>query len=213
VSRRAASPILLLLLLALALGACGDDDREGSFTSESGTGTETTGTGTQATTTPRGEVSQTLEISEVEFSLEPANFSVAEPGVVEFVVSNDGGTVHALEVEGPTGEFETEEIQPGEQARLRADVSEAGSYKLYCPVGNHEEQGMVGRLVVGGVGPGPSGVQRDRDRDRGGGRGGDDRGGGRGGGGRGDRGDGRGGDRDDRDGDGETGGTAPPPGY
>ena len=192
VSRRVVSPVLLLLLAALPLGACGDDDREGSFTSEGGTGTQTTGTGTQATTTPQREAFQTLTISEVEFSLDPANFSVAEPGVVEFVVSNDGGTVHALEVEGPTGEFETEEIQPGEQARLRADVSEAGTYKLYCPVGNHEAQGMVGKLVVGGGGASPSGDQRDRDR--GDDRGGDDR-------------------RDERGGDDETGGTAPPPGY
>jgi PQQ system protein len=145
----------MLLLGTLVVAACGDDDREGSFTSESGTGTSTTGTDTEATTSPSGEASQTLRIGEVEFRLEPANLSIAEPGVVEFVVSNDGGTVHALEVEGATGEFETEEIQPGEQARLKADVSEPGTYKLYCPVGNHEQQGMVGKLVVGGGGSSP----------------------------------------------------------
>jgi uncharacterized cupredoxin-like copper-binding protein len=150
---------LTLVTVALALGACGDDDREGSFTSEGGTGTETTGTGT--TTTPSGQVSKTLNISETEFKLAPADFTVAEPGVVEFVVKNDGGTVHALEVEGATGEFETEEIQPGKSARLKADVSEAGSYELYCPVGNHRDQGMVGELVVGGGEPSPSGGEDD----------------------------------------------------
>jgi plastocyanin len=173
---RMSTPTRLLALLGvLFLAACGDDDREGSFTSQSGTGTQTTGTGTGATpttTAPSGAPSKTFEISEVEFRLEPANINVPRPGVVEFVVSNDGGTVHALEVEGPTGEFETEEIQPGDQARLRADVSEAGNYKLYCPVGNHEAQGMVGRLVVGGSfqrPPDDSGSQDDTGDDDSGG--------------------------------------------
>jgi uncharacterized cupredoxin-like copper-binding protein len=187
-------PLVAAVLLgaALALAACGDDDREGSFTAESGTGTQTTGTGTQTTgtgttpttTTPSGGASETLQIREVEFELKPAEFRVAEPGVVEFVVSNDGATVHALEVEGPAGEFETEEIQPGDQTRLRADVSEPGGYRLYCPVGDHEDRGMVGQLVVaGGSGGGGSG---------------DDSGGGE---------PGQGGSDDD------TGGAAPPSGY
>ena len=143
-----------LLGLVLALAACGDDDREGSFTAETGTGTETTGTGTTGTetsTTPSAPASKTFGITEVEFRLEPSSLELAEPGVVQLVVENDGGTVHALEVEGPTGEFETEEIQPGERATLKADVSEAGSYELYCPIGDHKEQGMVGELRVAGA--------------------------------------------------------------
>lgn len=166
-------PLLFLLLAALSLAACGEDDREGSFTAETGTGTtttgtETTGTGTATTpttTAPTGAPSETLRISEVEFELKPAEFKVAEPGVVEFVVRNAGGTVHALEVEGPTGEFETEEIQPGGRARLKADVSEAATYKLYCPVGDHEDRGMVGKLVVGGGGDGQGGSGDDEPSD------------------------------------------------
>jgi uncharacterized cupredoxin-like copper-binding protein len=147
-----------LLGLALALAAC-DDEREGSFTSEAGTGTETTGTtGTTGTTpekAPTGKASKTFTIGETEFKLEPASFELEEAGVVEFVVKNDGEIVHALEVEGPTGEVETEEIQPGKTARLKADVSKAGEYELYCPIGNHKEQGMTGELVVEGGGAGP----------------------------------------------------------
>jgi plastocyanin len=188
--RRPPPVVAVLVGSALALAACGDDDREGSFTSESGTGTETTGTGTAptttpTTTTPSGRASETLRISEVEFELRPAEFRVEEPGTVEFLVSNEGGTVHALEVEGPTGEFETENIQPGDSARLRADVSQPGGYRLYCPVGDHEDRGMVGQLVVAG-GPGGGGSDDD---DSGGGE------------------PGQGGSDDD------TGGAAPPSGY
>ena len=56
--------------------------------------------------------------------------------------------MHALEVEGPTGEVETEEIKPGDEARLKVEVQD-GTYKLYCPIGDHEARGMVGKLVVG----------------------------------------------------------------
>ena len=162
---------VLACLAALALAACGDEEREGSFTSESGTGTETTGTGpastettgTEATTTPSEEASQRLRIGLAEFKLRPAAFSIAEPGVVEFVVRNTGQIGHALEVEGPTGEFETVEIAPADTARLEAEVTEAGEYKLYCPIGNHEDQGMVGKLVVGGE-QSPSADHDDPDR-------------------------------------------------
>jgi uncharacterized cupredoxin-like copper-binding protein len=145
--------VAVLGATALALPACGDEDREGSFTSEGGTGTETTGTGTtatEATTTPEGEPSKTFSIGETEFKLRPGSFALTQPGVVEFAVRNDGKIVHALEVEGPTGEFETDEIAPGKRATLKADVDEAGTYELYCPVADHKERGMVGKLVVDG---------------------------------------------------------------
>jgi plastocyanin len=146
-------------LAALTLAACGDEEREGSFTSESGTGTSTTGgTGTDTTGTgttgtgpaaaPNQGPAKRFQISETEFKLRPTAFALGQTGTVVFVVRNEGQVAHALEVEGPTGEFETEEIAPGGKATLKADVSKSGAYKLYCPIGNHEDQGMVGQLLV-----------------------------------------------------------------
>jgi uncharacterized cupredoxin-like copper-binding protein len=154
---RSAAALALGVAAMLALPACGDEEREGSLTVEGGTGTETTGTETSATgttptetsTSPAGPVSQTLKMSEVDFKLKPARYEVDKAGTIEFEVSNDGKTVHALEVEGGGLEVETEEIQPGDSATLKVDV-EPGSYKLYCPVGNHEDLGMVGELNVAG---------------------------------------------------------------
>ena len=186
-------------VLAASIAGCGDDDREGSVKVEGGTGTETTGTGTTATT-PAGDASSFFDISETEFRLKPATFRIGERGVVVFRVTNDGGVVHALEVEGPTGEFETEEIQPGGDATLKADLSKPGTYELYCPVGDHEQQGMTGKLVVGGGGSGAD----DRGDDKGDhdkrGSGGDE-----GHGGPGDS-----GSNDDGGHDDDTGGTAAP---
>ena len=164
--------LVLAAVLSVSAVGCGED-REGSVNVEGGTGTGTSGTrttgtstgGASTTTTPGGAASKDFKISETEFKLSPANFKLAKPGVVEFTVTNDGGTVHALEVEGPSGEFETEEIQPGDKVTLKADVSDAGTYELYCPVGDHEDRGMVGRLVVGG---GAAGRAEDDDHGLGG---------------------------------------------
>lgn len=92
----------------------------------------------------------TIDVRETEFGLAPANPRIPRPGVVEFNVRNAGQTVHALEVEGPKGEVETEQIQPGKSATLRAQLSEPGEYTWYCPVGDHKDQGMEGKVTVGG---------------------------------------------------------------
>jgi plastocyanin len=137
-----------LAAFALAAAGCGDDDDEnaaGGTTDQAATGTETA---------PAGGAQTTVRLSATEFAFDPANPSVDEPGIVTFEVENDGQTVHALEVEGPKGEAETEEIAAGESAALEVDLSEPGSYEMYCPVGNHRDQGMEGTVTVGGGGGG-----------------------------------------------------------
>jgi plastocyanin len=92
----------------------------------------------------------TIDVRETEFKLEPANPRIEKPGVVEFKVENAGQTVHALEVEGPEGEVETEAIQPGKSTTLRANLTEPGEYTWYCPVDGHKDRGMDGKITVGG---------------------------------------------------------------
>jgi plastocyanin len=132
--------------LALGLAACGDDDDE---TADTGTGTGTQQE--QPAPPPEEPASETVTITETEFAIEPADVKVAKPGVVEFRVENAGGIPHALEIESEDLEEETEDIAPGESATLRVDLP-AGTYELYCPIGNHEDQGMTGTLTVGGGG-------------------------------------------------------------
>ena len=62
--------------------------------------------------------------------------------------------MHALEVEGPTGEVETADLGPGESADLAVDLSEDGEYEIYCPVGDHRDRGMEGTIAVGAGGGG-----------------------------------------------------------
>jgi uncharacterized cupredoxin-like copper-binding protein len=93
-----------------------------------------------------------VEVALGEFAIEPSTIEV-DPGSYTFRVTNDGGAVHALEIEGPSGEVETAELASGESADLNVDL-EDGEYEMYCPVGDHRDRGMEGTITVGGGGGG-----------------------------------------------------------
>jgi uncharacterized cupredoxin-like copper-binding protein len=133
---------VLAVAASLGLAACGGDDDD----DESAATTEPTAT-TGAAEAGGGE---TVKMSAVDFEFKPSDPTVA-PGEVTFEVTNDGEAPHNLEVEGPSGEAELpEDLQPGDRGDLPVDLSEPGTYKFYCPVGNHEQLGMVGEVTVQG---------------------------------------------------------------
>lgn len=151
-SRRVVA-LLAALAVAGALGACGDDDeREGGDAAGTGAGTATAEEHAPEVT---GDPVASVDMSLKDFELDPAEPEVAEVGVIEFKLSNDGQAPHNLEVETPQGEFELEEdLEAGQSGTLRAQIEEPGEYVLYCPVGNHREMGMEGTLTVSGGGSG-----------------------------------------------------------
>jgi uncharacterized cupredoxin-like copper-binding protein len=118
---------LLLAVVALLLPACGGEEG----------------------TTDAG--APTVEVVLADFSIEPSAIAV-EPGSYTFRVVNEGGTTHALEIEGPDGEVETGNLAPGESADLTVELSEPGEYEIYCPVDGHRGQGMEGAITVRGEG-------------------------------------------------------------
>lgn len=120
---------LFLLLVAASVSACGGGD----------------GTGGNA------GAGDSLEIVLTDFAVEPSVDSL-EPGTYTARVTNDGGVVHALRVDGPAGETESAHLQPGQSVELELDLSEAGEHELTCPVGDHRDRGMKASLAVGGGG-------------------------------------------------------------
>jgi uncharacterized cupredoxin-like copper-binding protein len=125
---------------ALAIAGCGGDDDEGPTAGEGGGATAGEG------------AAQTVDMSATEFEFDPSDPTV-EAGTVAFNVTNDGSAPHNLEVEGPSGEQELEQdLAPGESGTLTVDLSEPGTYEMYCPVGNHRDQGMEGEITVSGAG-------------------------------------------------------------
>ena len=129
---------ILAIVASLGLAACGgDDDDEGTTTPAA---TETTGGG--------GGGGETVKMTATDFKFTPDNPTV-KAGQVTFDVVNDGQTVHNIEIEGPKGDVELpSDIAAGESGRLVADLSQPGTYKFFCPVGNHEQLGMVGEVKV-----------------------------------------------------------------
>jgi plastocyanin len=159
---------------ALVGAGCGSDDDGSSGGSSSSSSASSSG----GTSAGGGAV----KISETDFKLDPSSAKVDKAGKATFKVTNDGKPVHALEVEGPGEEAETESIDPGKSATLTVDLSKAGTYEMYCPIGNHKAMGMEGKVVVAGGGSGSSassGSDDDGSEDKGS----DDDSGGNGGGG------------------------------
>jgi plastocyanin len=124
-------PLTVLLLAVLVSAGCGSDDNG-----------ETTGD----TGAAGGE---SVALTATEYKFDPADVTVDAAGKVTFTVTNDGQETHALEVEGDDVEEETDSIAAGDSGTLTVDL-EPGEYELYCPIDGHREQGMEGKLVVGG---------------------------------------------------------------
>jgi uncharacterized cupredoxin-like copper-binding protein len=130
--------IAAVVALALALGACGEDRGDGLRTTPAQVGT--------GATTFSVSVDATVAVSLTDYRL-PRNVRVPRSGLVAFEATNDGQVAHALAVVGPAGQARTQTLKPGERTTVEVRLP-PGTYKWYCPVGDHERRGMVGRVRV-----------------------------------------------------------------
>jgi plastocyanin len=138
-----------LAVFPLALAACGDDDDDdGGETTAAAPETTTEETTTEETGGGGGGGGgETVDVSLVDFAIDPPNPTVAA-GTVTFAVSNDGSAPHNLEIEGNGVEEELPaDLSGGESGELTVDL-QPGTYEWYCPVGNHAAMGMEGELTV-----------------------------------------------------------------
>jgi uncharacterized cupredoxin-like copper-binding protein len=134
--------VTVAVAAAIGLAACGGDDDEGT-TAATTAPSDTTGAGA-------GTAQQTVDVTATDFKFDPSDPSV-KPGTVAFKVTNDGETLHNLEVEGPSGSAElAQDLDPGQDGEFTVDLDKPGKYEFICPVGNHAELGMVGEVTVQG---------------------------------------------------------------
>ena len=134
---------LCVIAIPFVLAACGDDDDTTSAAAPETTAAEST---TAESTTTAASGGETVDIAETEYKLDPSDATV-KAGSVTFNVSNDGSTVHNLEIEGNGVEEETEDLQPGASGELTVDLK-PGSYEMYCSIDGHEDLGMKGEVTV-----------------------------------------------------------------
>jgi plastocyanin len=122
--------ILSLLAAAAVLSGCGDD--------------------------PVKVDGRELQIRLDEYRIDPQNVEVGE-GRLRIVATNVGRLTHNLKVvkQDPDDlEALPEEIggtrtaQPGETTTVTFDDLSAGTYRLVCTLGNHDDLGQYGKLIV-----------------------------------------------------------------
>lgn len=143
-ARTAATAVAAALFSTLLLTAC---------TGEAGPGAE------QATDTAAMDTVQAMDTMAadtmardvVEVGLTEFQIDMPEtlpPGRTTFRVTNDGAVEHNFEVEGQgMEEVLQQNLAPGDSATLEVDL-QPGTYEIYCPVGNHADQGMRMELTV-----------------------------------------------------------------
>jgi plastocyanin len=135
---------LVAAATALALGACGGDEK-----AQSGGGGAATATATPTAAANAGGGGETLKLvadpgGALKFDKDTLE---AKAGKVTIDLSNPSEVPHAIEVEGNGVEGKGEVVTKGGSSKVTLDLK-PGSYEYYCPVGNHKAAGMEGKLTV-----------------------------------------------------------------
>ena len=132
----------LATALLLALAGCGGDDDESSSSGSGGGGSSSESSG------GGGGGGQQIALAAPEdgsLKFEPADLD-AKAGTVTIDFDNPASVPHAVAIEG-NGVEETSDTVTSSKTSVTADLK-AGTYTLYCPVGNHRAGGMEGTLTV-----------------------------------------------------------------
>ena len=146
-------PKILAMLAAIAtalfLAACGgDDDTSTSAATPTTTAAESTAESTteSESTAASGGGGETVDLSETEYKITPADPSV-KAGTVTFDISNDGSTLHNIEIEGNGVEEASDDLEAGATGQLTVDLK-PGTYEMYCSIDGHKDLGMEGEITV-----------------------------------------------------------------
>lgn len=130
--------LALIAAASLAAGGCGEQRGQA-------TRTVPEPVGPVPTTDPRAVA--VVSVSLADYVLAGDRSRIPRAGLVAFEATNDGTVRHGLAVDAPAGRVTTRALRPGERATFSIRLP-PGTYKWYCPVADHEQRGMVGRLRV-----------------------------------------------------------------
>lgn len=123
--------VLIAIVLVADVAACGDED-------------------------PVAIDGRTLRLRLDEYRIVPQNVRVKE-GRLRMVATNVGRLTHNLKVvqqdeedleEAPVEIDGTRTAQPNESAAVTLAHLPAGNYRMICSIGNHDDLGQYGRLIV-----------------------------------------------------------------
>ncbi len=89
----------------------------------------------------------TINVKATEFHFALSAKSIVKPGVVIFKVKNAGKEPHNFVVLSGINKT-TALILPGKTASLKVTFKKKGGYTYECTVGEHAEEGMLGKFTV-----------------------------------------------------------------
>ena len=149
--------LLASAVLSLAVSACGGSDDKTETSSDSPqatTAAATTAAGAPAaaaTTAPAPAAPQAFTVKAGEYYFEPQDFRV-RPGAVVVTMTNEGPErPHTFVVKNKSGDGDlakTERVAQGQMATLEFNVTEEGTYEVYCNLPGHADRGQRGTLTV-----------------------------------------------------------------
>ncbi len=100
----------------------------------------------QAQTSPSVMAENEFTVEGGEFKFTPSEITVKKGEKVKITFKNTGKFQHDYVIANLNAT--TKRLQPGEQETVEFTPEKIGEFKIVCSVGNHEEQGMTGILVV-----------------------------------------------------------------
>jgi hypothetical protein len=130
--------LALIAAVSLAAGGCGEERGQATRTVPEPVGT---------VPASDSRAVALVAVSLVDYALKASAARVGAAGVIAVEATNDGLVRHALAVDAPAGQVRTRALLPGQRETLSIRLP-PGTYKWYCPIADHEQRGMVGRLRV-----------------------------------------------------------------
>lgn len=147
---RSLATALLIVPLAVAFAACGDDD-DGSSGDDAADATTPA-----ATAAPTGAGPTTLDISAQDFAFSPATLSAVAGEEVTLTITNDGNATHTFTIDDLDVDVQ---LAPGDEQTVT--FTPTGDDTFYCRF--HRAAGMEGTLSTdassadpGAVDPSPT---------------------------------------------------------
>lgn len=120
--------LLALVVGATALAGCAREDDENA---------------TEATPPP-GDAFVEVLLDEYRIRMP----STAPAGTISFEISNTGDNGHSFAISGPGVDRELDDdLRPTETAVMTLELV-AGTYTVWCPIGDHRDRGMEAELTV-----------------------------------------------------------------
>ncbi len=108
-----------------------------------------------ATPTPSSQANDrnatpSTTITATDFQFTPAEIHAVAGQPFQITLVNKGKSVHSLRFHFPNNEYPfPTNVPPGQSATAVMDaVTDPGTYTFYCPVDEHRDRGMTGKLIV-----------------------------------------------------------------